>query len=152
MLFRSLIRRALRVVRDRRLVEALAGLGVEDVVGRGVDEPPDPGAFGRAGQVAAATAFTRSKIASSGTHCSGIPIELKTISQPSVAAARLSASVASPRKGSIPAGRTRRAPWLADERPHLLAAVEQRRGDGVADLAGRPCDEDAHRRILWTRR
>ena len=51
-------------------------------------------------------ALTWSKIASSLTHCSGIPIELKTSSQPSTAAARLSVSVTSPFTGSIPAGRT----------------------------------------------
>ena len=51
------------------------------------------------------TALTRSKIASSRTHCSGIPIELKTSSHPSTAATRLSASVMSARTDSLPAGR-----------------------------------------------
>ncbi len=52
------------------------------------------------------TALTRSKMPSSGNHCSGSPIPLKTSSQPSTAGGRDSISVTSPRTGSTPVGRT----------------------------------------------
>jgi hypothetical protein len=64
-----------------------------------------PAAFAAAARAPLPTALTRSKMPSSLTHCSGIPIELKTSSHPFTAAARLSPCVASPLTGSMPAGR-----------------------------------------------
>ena len=54
MLLGALVRRALRVVGQHRLVEALARVGVKDVVGGGVDEAANAGPLCGSGELPAA--------------------------------------------------------------------------------------------------
>ena len=127
-----------------------ATVGVEDVVGRGVDEA----AARRPLRAARArsplpTALTRSKMPSSANHCSGRPIALNTSSQPATAGGRdaglgrVAAHRLDPARkhGCRPVG-------IPDERPHLVPALEHGGADRVADLAGGAGHEDPHALIL----
>ena len=146
----ALVGRALRVVGQHGLVEAVAGVGVEDVVGRGVDEAANAGALGGCGHLSAAH----------GVH----PVEDRLVSDPLLRHAhRVEGQLASlggrgealgigdVASDRLDAGRenARSALGVADQRAHLIAPVQEGRGDRVTDLPCCACDEGPHRLILW---
>jgi hypothetical protein len=150
LLLRALVGGALGVGGDLGLVEALALLGVEDVVGRGVDDPADAGRLRRCGEIAA-------------------PHRVDAVEDPIVREPllrqphRVEDELAALDRGAEGAGfgrvalhrlhaarKDRRgADRVADEDADVVAALGQGRRDRVSDLPGRPGDEHSHCAIVF---
>jgi hypothetical protein len=141
----ALVRGALRVVRQRGLVEGRARLGVEDVDRRCVHHPPRAG-LGRGADHRLGAASVDA-------------VEDRRVCNPLLRQPhRVEHQLAAPRRslhgrrlGHVAPDRldaggehAGRAPRIAHQRPHVVAALHQGTRRGVPDLAGGSGDERAH--------